>query len=170
MQMSMNTYINEDTRLTLKQMGSLGSLIWDQFILILGYIHTYTRSFVTIPFKREVINVNHPAHSGANASVKLTTEHFVWPSIKPNSKKWRKACIECQKCKIKKHVNTAPGTFTPLTEKFQHIHANIVVMPYRKRYRYCLTIIYRFGQWPEVIHWRTLRHLQLPKFSWWVDC
>ena len=91
------------------------------------------------------------AHPGANATIKLATEKFVWPRIKADCRRWARACLECQKAKITRHVVNTPGTFATPTGRFSHIHLDIVVMPSCEGYRYCLTIIDRFTRWPEAI-------------------
>lgn len=34
------------------------------------------------------------------ASVKLVTDHFVWPNMNSNVQNWVSSCLDCQKCKV----------------------------------------------------------------------
>ncbi|CAB0032740.1 unnamed protein product [Trichogramma brassicae] len=59
-------------------------------------------------------NSNHNSriccHPGARATIKLVTDRFVWPSVKKDCRNWARACIECQRSKVTRHVH-APIAF-----------------------------------------------------------
>ncbi|XP_050359901.1 uncharacterized protein LOC126779826 [Nymphalis io] len=64
---------------------------------------------------------------------------------------WTKACINCQRAKIHRHVITPLGEFPP-SQRFEHIHIDIVG-PLRpsKECRYLVTMIDRCTKWPEAV-------------------
>ena len=110
------------------------------------------RPYIPESFRRAAYDTVHEhSHPGANATVKLATQRFVWPSIRADCRRWARSCIPCQKSKITRHVTTTPGTFTLPSARFEHVHIDIVVMPSSEGYNYCLTCVDRFTRWPEVI-------------------
>ena len=110
------------------------------------------RPYVTKAFRRAAFNVIHNlSHPGANTTIKLITQRFVWPKIKADCRQWTRECMACQRTKVSRHVITSPGVFTPPTSRFDHIHLDIVIMPYSEGHRYLLTIIDRFTRWLEAI-------------------
>lgn len=110
------------------------------------------RPFVTPAFRKAVFDSLHQlSHPGVKASVKLVTQRFVWPRCKSDVQKWAQACVQCQKCKVSRHVISPRGTFTPPSKRFEHVHIDIVIMPVSEGYRYCLTCVDRFTRWPEAI-------------------
>lgn len=65
---------------------------------------------------------------------------------------WARACIHCQKSKVTRHNNTPVGSFAYPTQRFQHIHMDLVgPLPTSTGHKYCLTIVDRFTRWPEAI-------------------
>nr|XP_033203761.1 uncharacterized protein LOC117164662 [Bombus vancouverensis nearcticus] len=97
---------------------------------------------------KELSNI---VNSGIRATQNLVTTRFVWPSINKDARNWTRQCIPCQQCKVTRHVSSPVGTFGELAGRFEHLHIDIIVMPYSKGYRYCLTCIDRFSRWPEAI-------------------
>ena len=141
-------YLQKDSGLRLKQVEIPGT----QVRIFCDTSTPKTRPYVTPRFRRTAFDVIHGlAHPGANASVKLATERFVWPRMKADCRRWARACLECQKAKVTRHVINPPGTFATPTGRFSHVHLDIIVMPSCEGYRYCLTIIDRFTRWPEAI-------------------
>lgn len=113
---------------------------------------TTVRPFVTKSFRRSIFKKIHGiSHPGINATVKLITERYVWPSIKSDCRKWAKSCNDCQRCKISRHTNAPLGSFMTPSRRFEHIHIDIIIMPISEEKRYCLTCIDRFTRWPEAI-------------------
>ncbi|CAK9804112.1 Transposon Tf2-11 polyprotein [Anthophora plagiata] len=108
------------------------------------------RPFVTLPFRRVVFNMLHGlSHPGINATVKLITQRYVWPSIKKDIREWTRSCIPCQKSKVARHVTAPLATFVRPSARFEHIHLDIVILPVSEGYRYCLTCVDRYTRWPE---------------------
>ncbi|XP_064076296.1 uncharacterized protein LOC135194612 [Vanessa tameamea] len=64
---------------------------------------------------------------------------------------WTKACINCQRAKIHRHVVTPLGQFPP-SQRFEHVHIDIIgPLPPSNDYRYCVTVIDRCTKWPEAV-------------------
>ena len=68
------------------------------------------RPFVTPQYRKAAFNsVHRLSHPGVKATAKLVTQRFVWPSVKADCRKWARACIECQRSKVSRHVSAAVG-------------------------------------------------------------
>jgi len=107
------------------------------------------RPFVTKPFRRTVFNIIHRlAHPDVKATVKLVKQRFVWQAIDKDCRHWARACVECRRAKITRHVTALLNSFSLPSQKFEHVHLDLLIMPYSDGFRYCLTCIDRF--WPEV--------------------
>lgn len=110
------------------------------------------RPFVTMPFRKAAFeSVHNLSHPGVRTSSRMVADRFVWPGVKKDAANMAKQCIACQKNKISRHVSTTPGTFKAPEQRFQHIHMDLITMPYSRGNKYCLTIIDRFTRWPEVV-------------------
>ena len=69
-----------------------------------------------------------------------------------NIAKWCRSCKGCQTAKISRHNKPVFGKFDKPTERFDHIHIDIVgPLPYADGFRYLLTCVDRFTRWPEAI-------------------
>lgn len=113
---------------------------------------TTVRPYITEPFRQTAFNsIHNLSHPGARTTCKLLTKRFVWKSINKDCKQMARNCIQCQQSKITRHVKTKPGVFKLPSTRFEHIHMDIIHMPYSEGYRYCLTITDRFTRWPEAI-------------------
>lgn len=141
-------FLESRTALQLKKMpipGTTATLYCD--------VSTSTaRPFVTAEFRKAAFDSLHQlSHPGANATVKLVTQRFVWPSIKADCRRWSRECIACQRMKITRHVSVSPGSFKQTSTRFEHIHIDIVgPLPVSEGYRYAISCIDRFTRWPEV--------------------
>ena len=63
-----------------------------------------------------------------------------------------RSCEGCQTAKISRHNKPVFGKFDEPTERFDHIHIDIVgPLPYADGFRYLLTCVDRFTRWPEAI-------------------
>ena len=88
------------------------------------------RPFVTSQYRKAVFNSIHRlSHPGAKATVTLVTQRFVWPSVRADCRKWARACIDCQRSKVSRHVSAPIGSFAPTSARFEHVHIDLVVMP-----------------------------------------
>ncbi|KAL1446423.1 hypothetical protein WDU94_000016 [Cyamophila willieti] len=110
------------------------------------------RPFITKAFRQNAFNsVHNLSHPGGNATVKLATQRFVWPSITKDCRTWSRSCMGCQRAKITRHVHAPLGEFSTPSKRFEHVHLDLIIMPHSDGYRYCLTMVDRFTRWPEVV-------------------
>lgn len=141
-------YAQENTGLRLKQVELPGTNV----LVFCDTSTSIARPFVTKPFRRTVFNTIHRlAHPGVKATVKLVKQRFVWPGIDADCRHWARACVECQRAKITRHVTAPLGSFSLPSRRFEHVHLDLIIMPYSEGFRYCLTCIDRFTRWPEVV-------------------
>lgn len=112
-----------------------------------------SRPFVTKTMRKQVFDSLHAlSHPGANATIKLITERYVWPGIKKDCREWTRTCLACQRSKITKHVSSPLGAYQLPRARFIHVHIDLIgPLPICNGNRYCLTAIDRFTRWPEVI-------------------
>lgn len=110
------------------------------------------RPFLTKPFRKAAFDSQHGlSHPGIKATKKNVRQRYVWPSINEDCQKWARACVPCQLSKVTRHVSAPVGSFPKPSQRFEHVHLDIIVMPYSQGYRYCLTCVDRFSRWPEAI-------------------
>lgn len=111
------------------------------------------RVFVPKVCRNSVIQAQHQlSHPGVRATSKLVKRSFVWPNMDSDVKDFVRACCQCQRNKIQRHTKTPRGRFELPSQRFEHIHVDIVgPLPPSRGYTYCLTVIDRFTRWPEVI-------------------
>ncbi|KAG8196266.1 hypothetical protein JTE90_023821 [Oedothorax gibbosus] len=109
------------------------------------------RPFVLDTLRLEVFtNLHFLSHHGIQASVKLVSERYVWPSMKKDITSWARTCLNCQQSKISRHTRSLIGSFVPPSARFDHIHIDLVgPLPPSEGFRYCLTCVDRFSKWPE---------------------
>ena len=85
--------------------------------------------------------------------------------------KWCRCCKGCQTAKISRHNKPVFSKFDEPTERFDHIHIDIVEpLPYADGFRYLLTCVDRFTCWPEAIPLVNIRAETVADafFSGWI--
>ena len=111
----------------------------------------HTRPYVTEKFRKQVFSnlhgLGHPSH---RATKPLINTRFVWPRMNMDIAKWCRSCKGCQTAKISRHIKPVFGKFDEPTERFDHIHINIVgPLLYADGFRYLLTCVDHFTRRPE---------------------
>lgn len=111
------------------------------------------RPYVPQELRRRVFDSLHSlSHPGANATSKLVSQRYVWPSIRKDCREWAKRCSACQRSKITRHVSSPIGTYKLPHARFLHVHIDLVgPLPISHGFKYCLTAVDRFTRWPEAI-------------------
>lgn len=111
------------------------------------------RPFIPTPLRKQVFDGLHSLnHPGANASIKLVAERYVWPQMRKDCREWSRTCLACQRCKVNRHVSTPLGTLDLPTARFKYVHVDLIgPMPPSCGYRYCLTAVDRFTRWAEAV-------------------
>uniref|UniRef100_A0ABD2WA59 RNA-directed DNA polymerase n=1 Tax=Trichogramma kaykai TaxID=54128 RepID=A0ABD2WA59_9HYME len=111
------------------------------------------RPFLTAPFRRAAFDLIHGLnHPGIKRTYKMLSERFIWPLMRKDCTLWARSCIPCQKSKITRHVHSPLGSFAHTTQRFSHVHIDLIgPLPVVDSFKYCLTIIDRFTRWPEVL-------------------
>lgn len=111
------------------------------------------RPFITQKFRKPLLRLTHNlSHAGGNATTKLMTDRYFWPSIKHDTKEFVRTCIECQRAKVNRHTFSELAKYESTSQRFTHINIDIVKLySPSNNHRYCLTIIDRFTRWPEAI-------------------
>ena len=82
-----------------------------------------------------------------------------------------RSCKGCQTAKISRHNKPVFSKFDEPTERFDHIHIDIVgPLPYAEGFRYLLTCVDRFTRWPEAIPLVDIRDETVTDafFSGWI--
>ncbi|GBN10944.1 hypothetical protein AVEN_191874-1 [Araneus ventricosus] len=109
------------------------------------------RPFVPLTQRKEIFETLHGiSHPGREATVKLIADRFVWPNIEVDCEKWTKACIPCQRSKIRAHTKSPINNIPVDNERFFHVHLDLIgPLPTSQNDTYCLTMIDRFTRWVE---------------------
>ena len=110
------------------------------------------RPFVPASHRRKVFESLHNlSHDGVRTTVRKIAERFVWPGMNKEISLWTRACPSCQRSKVHRHTQSAPGSFSLPDKRFEHIHIDLITMTECQGMRYCLTVVDRFTRWPQAI-------------------
>jgi len=109
--------------------------------------------FITTPFRCQVFDTLHGlSHPGANATIKLVSQRFVWPGVGKDCHACTRTCTPCQQSKVTRHVKAPLGTFNLPSARFSHVRIDLIgPLPVSSGFRYCLTAIDRYTRWPEAL-------------------
>ena len=111
----------------------------------------FPRPYVPVSFRKSIFHSLHNlSHPGIRATQKLITDRFVWNGINRDVRAWAKSCLQCQRCKISRHIKSPLGTFSSPDARFDHVHLDIVgPLPPSEGHAYLLTCVDRYTRWPE---------------------
>ena len=92
----------------------------------------HNRPYLTAKFRRKVFSnlhgLGHPSH---RATKPLINTRFVWHGMNIDIARWCRTCKGCQTAKVSRHNTPVFGKFTEPTERFDHVHVDIVgPLPY----------------------------------------
>lgn len=110
------------------------------------------RPFLPKKYRYAVFEGQHNiCHAGTRTTKKQITSKYFWPGMNKDVGMWTKNCITCQKAKVHRHTKPPAGTF-PDSARFDHVHIDLIgPLLLSNDYRYCVTMIDRFTQWPEAV-------------------
>ena len=85
----------------------------------------HNRPYLTAKFRRKVFSSlqGHPSH---RATKPLINTRFVWHGMNIDIARWCRTCKGCQTAKVSRHNTPVYGKFTKPTERFDHVHIDIV--------------------------------------------
>ena len=111
------------------------------------------RPIVPEAWRRRIFDTVHAlAHPGARTTKRLVSAKFVWHGLNKQVTHWARTCLSCQRSKVQTHIKTPLQTFAPTTQRFEHVHIDLVgPLPESQGHKYLLTMIDRFTRWPEVV-------------------
>ena len=110
----------------------------------------HIRPYVTAKFRKQVFT--RTRSSSLMTRKLLINTRFVWHGMNIDIAKWCRSCKGCQTAKISRNNKPVFGKFAKPTEKFDHVHIDIVgPLPYADGFRYLLTCADHFTRWPEAI-------------------
>ena len=132
----------------------------------------HNRPYLTAKFRRKVFsNLHRLGHPSHRATRPLINTRFVWHGMNIDIARWCRTCKGCQTAKVSRHNTPVFGKFTEPTERFDHVHVDIVgPLPYADGFRYLLTCVDRFTRWPEAIPMVDIRTETVADafFSGWI--
>ena len=85
------------------------------------------RPYVTEKFRRKVVNslhgLGHPSH---RATTPLINSRFVRHKMTTDIENWCRYCTGCEAAKVSRHNRPVFGKFEEPTERFDHVHVDLV--------------------------------------------
>ena len=92
----------------------------------------HTSPYITAKFQKNVFaNVHCLGHPSHRATKPLINTRFVWHGMNIDIAKWCRSCKGCQTAKLSRHNKPVFGKFSEPTERFDHVHIDIVgPLPY----------------------------------------
>ena len=95
-------------------------------------------------------SVHQLVHPTFKAGYKLIKQKYWWSGMSKDISKWSLSCKPCQLAKIHRHVKAPLHHLPPPTDRFSHIHVDLVgPLPQCEGKNMLLTVIDRWTSWPE---------------------
>ena len=124
-------------------------------VLFLDVSRSQPRILVPDSLRRQVFDAIHSvSHPGARASCRLVSQAFVWTRMAADVKEYCRACVDCQRSKITRHISAPPASVPVPARRFSAINVDLVgPLPPAggEGYRYILSIIDRNSRWFELL-------------------
>ena len=111
------------------------------------------RPFIPKSLRQQVFLVTHNlSHPSAKVTAMLISERYIWKNMKSEVKRMAQGCLNCQKSKINKNIESGIKPYPQTSNRLSHIHMDVVgPLPPSRGYTYLLTIIDRATRWPDAI-------------------
>ena len=105
----------------------------------------HTRPYITAKFRKNVFtNLHGLDHLSHRATKPLINTSFVWYGMNIDITEWCRSCKGCQTAKISRHNKPVYSKFSEPTERFDHVHIDIVgLLPYSDGFKYLLICVDR---------------------------
>jgi hypothetical protein len=108
------------------------------------------RPLVPIQHREAVFHSIHPL--GLQATCRLIAARFCWPLLAKAITQMARACLQCQRGKVHRHVHLQPTEIPVPHHHFAHLHVDLVgPLPPSRGHTYLFTIIDWTSRWPEAI-------------------
>ena len=80
------------------------------------------RPYVPECFRQAIFDAFHNlSHPGIRATQRLVTNHFVWPSVNSDVRRWARSCLQCQRAEVHCHTVAPLYTFATPDARFDHV-------------------------------------------------
>ena len=110
------------------------------------------RILVPSLLQRQVFNYCHSlAHLGSKSCYNLLRKTHYWPKMLRDIQDWCKACMSCKRNKISRHTKSFVQKLPDPTDRFSHIHVDLVGPMLPNDNVHLFTIIDRWTSWPEAL-------------------
>ena len=119
--------------------------------LLCDHINGVDRPIIPKEVRKKLFDQIHGiSHISFRSSLATIRSRFFWPGMSKDVKRWCRECPSCQRNKISRHTKSPISRFKNCS-RFEHIHMDLVILPYSSGYRYLLTVIDRTSRWLEAI-------------------
>jgi hypothetical protein len=142
--------------------------------MLLGDVSTGVfRPFVPTQHREAVFQSLHSIHHpGVQATRRLIVARFCWPQMAKAITQMARACLQCQRGKIHRHVHLKPTEIPIPHRRFAHLHVDLVgPLPPSRGHTYLFIIIDRTSRWPEAIPLASISAADCARalFTGWVS-
>ena len=89
-------------------------------------------------------------HPGAHATRRMVARQFLWLRMAKVVIAWVKACLNCQRSKVTRHLMTPVEEMDIPVHRFNHLHVDLVLQ-FSSGASYLMTIVDWCTCWPEAV-------------------